>query len=62
MNNPTRWNKTRVDDTTLRFESEHTFGGPIVVTATYEDGNITWDKPDDVPVFIAEEAQRTFEQ
>lgn len=62
MNTATRWSKTRVDDTTVRFESEHTFGGPIVVTATYKDGTITWDRPDDVPVFIAEEAARTFDQ
>ena len=59
MNNPTRWSETRVNENTVRYESEHTFGGPIVVTATLNDGHITWDKPDDVPVFIAEQAAQT---
>ncbi len=56
MNNPTRWQETRVSDHTVRFTSEHTFGGPIVVTATLQDGAVSWDHPDDVPVFIAERA------
>jgi len=56
MNNPTRWTEKRVNDTTVRFESEHTYGGPIVVTATLDNGDVTWDKPNDVPVFIAERA------
>lgn len=59
MNNPTRWAELKVDETTVRYESETTFGGPIVVTARVENGAIVWDKPDDVPVFIAEQAAVT---
>jgi hypothetical protein len=56
MNIPTRWEESRINDQSVRFTSEHTFNGPIVVTATLEDGTVVWDKPDDVPVFIAERA------
>jgi hypothetical protein len=59
MNNPTRWAETRIDENSVRYTSEHTYNGNIVVTATRENDTIRWDNPDDVPVFIAEQAART---
>jgi len=56
MNNPTRWDSKRIDDNTVQFYSEHTVTGSIVVTATKQDGTIVWDKPNDVPYLVAEQA------
>lgn len=56
MNTATRWAEVRLNNETIQYRSEHTFGGSIVVTARVTDGAIVWDKPDDVPVFIAERA------
>lgn len=62
MNTPTVWSSERLDDNSVRFTSEHTFGGSLVVTATKETvaggTRIVWDNPDDVPVFIQEQAER----
>lgn len=56
MNTATRWAEVRLNDETIQYRSEHTFGGTIVVTARVENGTVVWDRPDDVPVFIAERA------
>ncbi len=57
MNNPTRWSETRLEDGSVRFISEHTVTGPIVVTAQAVDGQVIWDEPNDVPVFIDQRAK-----
>jgi hypothetical protein len=59
MNNPTRWAESRLEDGSVRFISESTFGGAIVVTAQAVEGKVVWDKPNDVPVLLAERAART---
>jgi len=59
MNTNTTWREERLNDTTIRYVSEHTVTGTLAVTATLTDSGITWDKPDDVPVFIAERAAAT---
>lgn len=61
MNTPTVWTSEKLDDNTVRFVSDTTFGGSIVVTATKETAaggpRIVWDKPDDVPFFVQERAE-----
>jgi hypothetical protein len=56
MNIPNRWQESRLEDGSVRFTSEHTFNGPIVVTARLDDGKVVWDNPNDVPHFINERA------
>ena len=57
MNIPTNWEESRLDDGSIRFISEHTARGPIVVTAQAVDGALVWDNPNDVPLFIEERAK-----
>jgi len=57
MNTATHWSESRLEDGSVRFTSEHTYGGPIAVTAQAVDGNIVWDNPNDVPVFIEQRAK-----
>jgi len=59
MNIATQWQEERLEDGRVRYVSEHTVGGRIVVTASVKDGTIEWDKPNDVPVLIAERAAKT---
>lgn len=59
MNTHARWEEQKVDDTTVRYISEHTVGGPVVVTARLVDGSIEWDRPNDVPVLLVERAAAT---
>jgi len=59
MNIATQWQEERLEDGRVRYVSEHTVGGRIVVTASVKDGTIEWDNPNDVPVFIAERAAKT---
>jgi len=57
MNTITNWQESRLDDGSVRFVSEHTARGPIVLTARAVDGAVVWDNPNDVPHLIAERAK-----
>jgi hypothetical protein len=57
MNTATNWQESRLDDGSVRFVSEHTARGPIVVTARAVDGQVVWDNPNDVPFLIEDRAK-----
>jgi hypothetical protein len=62
MNVPTRWTEDRIDEGTLVFRSEHTFGGRREVTARVVFRNdsgweVVFDNADDAPHFIIERAK-----
>jgi len=62
MNIPTVWEEQKIDSNTVRYVSEHTTRGAIVVTATKVTAaggdKIVWDDENDVPVFLNERAER----
>jgi hypothetical protein len=58
MNTATNWREQVINDTTVRYVSEHTVGGSLAVTATVQDGALVWDKPNDVPYLLVERATR----
>jgi len=57
MNTATQWSETRLDNGSVRFVSEHTSRGPIVVTAQAIDGEVVWDEPNDVPFAVEQRAK-----
>jgi hypothetical protein len=57
MNTATTWVPQKIDEKTVRYISETTFGGSKVATATLDNGKVVFDN-DDVPHFIIEDAHR----
>lgn len=62
MNIPTIWSETKLDDTTVRYTSDHASTGPQTFTATLEHAaggpKIIWDDDDTVPLFLHDRAER----